>query len=575
MKMIRFTVWFIAGFLLFFHCASPKNPPTNPSDANIIIDSSLKSVRDSIKAATVVQCTVSVFLPNLVDSFFVTLDKTGYDTTIASGKVTQDIVTFQLAPQSTGTFKLSVVIVKADGSRDSLVKDITVFVLAPIVGCDSLSFHAPLSADSFTFKFTVTDPDSNMRFAYILIDTAFGPTQTTSFLSLKPFKETVSRTIKGNTFKSALSAPLVCQAYALDADSLFSNIASCTLHVFDTTKPSITLLEPDTSATITSLPKRIKAIISDLAGIASATFNGSSMVFSHDTATYEASTIDSGKSIDSIVAFDKPGYKDSVGNKTVLRFGLTYSGKKSFPPKIKELTRATTEGRSFGSLFLDTCVVLTDTSIKDPVSFKKDSLSWIITDSTGGTIAVPGTHIVPLPFPTDTEWTGIFRLTFKVFSANSPALFDVKQPAFFVTEVYDPPRITVNGFICSTKPHSDTMYLDANTTVSAVDDKLSSLNWSFKNGKHFKVDSLYSSLRGLPKKAETQTGPIIVSGGISPIFGSYFNRHIVISPITVADSGYYGYDTLLFSVKSAQGADSKQIIFSHATNCHLIYIPGP
>jgi len=31
-------------------------------------------------------------------------------------------------------------------------------------------------------------------------------------------------------------------------------------------------------------------------------------------------------------------------------------------------------------------------------------------------------------------------------------------------------------------------------------------------------------------------GPI----GIGPILGSYFNRHIVIAPKTVADSGYYG-----------------------------------
>jgi len=565
MKKLRATLWIAVGFLFIFHCAAPKNPFTNPADAKIITDSSLKSVQDSVKASTTLPCTVSVFLSNLVDSFFVTFGAPGADSTIASGKVTQDIITFQLAPKNIGKFNLTVVIIKSDSSRDSIVKSLTVFVRAPVVTCDSLAYHAALSADSFSFIFTVSDPDSNVRFAYTMIDTSLGPTQTTSFSSLKPFHETVSRVIKGTAFKSALFAPLVCRAYALDADSLFSNVVSCTLHVFDTTKPSVTLLEPDTTQVITILPNKIRAIISDLAGIASATFNGSAMTFSHDTAVYNASTIDSGASIDSIVAFDK------ADNKTVFRFGLTYSGKKLFPPKIKDLSRATVEGNAFGPLFLDTCVIIADTSIKDTVAYKKDSLSWIITDSSGGQIAIPASHIIAIPFPSDTEWAGVFRLTFKAFVKNTPALFDVKQPSFFVAEVYDPPRITVGSFLCSTKPHSDTMYLDTGTAVSAVDDQLADLNWTFKNGKHFKVDSLYSALRlGLPKAANAlAAGPI----GIGPILGSYFNRHIVIAPKTVADSGYYGLDTLLFSVQSSKGSDTKQIVFSHATNCLFVIIP--
>jgi hypothetical protein len=538
-------------------CGTPQNPYTNPKSAQIVADSSLTSLQDSVKMFKTVPCSVSLYLPNLIDSIHVHVVKSGFDTIIAGGKVSSDEFTFDFTAALPGVYQLKVFIVRSDNSIDSLIRQVTVYVLLPVVTPDSAAYHVILPVDSFTFNFTAVGPDSNLRFGYTWIDTSTSQTQLTAFSALKPYHETFSRTIHALLLHAGLHAPIVCHAYAINADSLVSAVASCTLYVTDTTRPAIQLVVPDTSVTITTLPVTIKTVVTDLAGIDAVTFNGAPMILTNDTATYVASSIDSGKSLDTIIALD------NSGNKGVLAFPLTYAGKQLHPPKIIDLSRATTEGHPFSPISLDASVTLTDTSIKDTTNYKKDSLTWVITDSLGNQIAVPASHMITIPFPIDTEWTGTIKLTFHVTAKNNPALYDTKQPSFFVAEVYDPPVITFQSTMLSLVPYSSPIYLDTVTTVRALDNKFADLAWTFKNGKHFKVDSLYS-IRIIPGLSKAASGQADSIKSITPIFG-FFTRHVKISPLTVADSTFFGKDTLQFMVKSPQISSpvSMWFYFSH------------
>jgi hypothetical protein len=232
------------------------------------------------------------------------------------------------------------------------------------------------------------------------------------------------------------------------------------------------------------------------------------------------------------------------------------------------MSRATPQGVAFAPVWLDTCVVLPDTSIKDKVAYKKDSLTWVVTDSAGGSIAVPGNHLFTIPFPADTMWQGTFQLTFRVFVTNSPSLYDTKQPSFFVTPYNYLPVITLSQDQCFKTFQTDTIYLDAVTTAHDPNDALSSLNWSFSKGSHFKVDSLYSS-RLLGKVSGSSGLPIV--NPILPL--KFFTRHVVIDTISAADLSFYGTDTLTFTVTDPGGlVASKKIYFTRPTGFCLFHL---
>jgi hypothetical protein len=515
---------------------------------------------DSLRYNREYACSCSVSHPEFADSMQAHLIYGSTDTVLVRTRAAAGL-RFRFTVPTVGAFSIRATVTLLGGGSDSVTKDLIGYVLTPVVTPDSAAYHVILPLGSFTFRFTAVGPDSNLRVGYTWLDTAVEQTQATPFLPLKPYHEVFSRTVDSAALLAALGAPIVCHAYAIDADSLISAMASCTLFVTDTTKPGIRLLTPNPADTIRTLPVSVKAIVTDLSGIEAVTFNGASMVLSHDTASYEASSIDSGKSLDSIIALDR------LGSRSALVFHLNYTGKKLYPPKIIDLSRATTEGHPFASISLDASVTLTDTSITNPAPYKRDSLTWVITDSLGNQIAVPVSHVISIPFPSDTEWTGTIKLTFRVTVKNNPSLYDTKQPSFFVAEVYDPPVITFPQSLCSTTPKSGEFFLDTITTVRALDNKLSTLNWTFKNGKHFKVDSVYSlKVSGLPKAAADLANPID-GKDITPIFG-FFNRHIRISNIATADTGYIGTDTLQFTVISPQGPPvSKSIYFTHAKIC--------
>ena len=239
----------IAGATLFLECGPSQSPYTNPADAKIIVDNSLRSLdarSDSLKVFSAVQCTVELYLPKLIDSFYVHLSRIGSDSIIASGAVTGASFTFPLSVSVPGVYGLTIMVVKTDKSVDSLPKTITVFAMSPVVTPDSPAHTVVLPVDSFSFTFTVTDPDSNVWKAYTWLDTAASAMQEISFAP-KTHSTVISRTVKGNALLAALHAPVVCYAVAIDfPDSNVSKVVACTLHVKDTLVPQIVLRLPRT-----------------------------------------------------------------------------------------------------------------------------------------------------------------------------------------------------------------------------------------------------------------------------------------------------------------------------------------
>lgn len=554
----------LAGVLLL-SCSNSPSPFTNPANAGFVPAQSLRSLdvkNDSVKIKATVPCTVQVYLPNLIDSFFVHASLNGADSILASGVVTGNSFSFLFSENVPGVYKLNVVIVKSDATKDTLQKTVTVYSTAPVVTADSAAIHIFLPADSFVIHFTVTALDSNVWKALTWFDTATGAAQQTSFPP-KTRVATITQTVYGPALIAALKTPIVCYAVAIDfPDSNVSKSAVCTLYVKDTVSPIVRLIAPTDTVNAVNSPVTIKAIVTDFTGIDSVRYDTSPMVTSGDTAMFVASILDSGKQTDSIVAID------NAGNRTRFAFSLHIQGKQSVPPQIKDLSRATPQGMAFAPLFLDTCVIIADTSIKDTTGFKKDSLTWVITDSAGTSEQILAGHMFTIPFPADTMWQGTFKLTFRVFVTSTPSLYDTKQPSFFVTPFNYPPVITFAADQCFKVFRTDTIYLDAATTVHDPNDAATSLNWRFSKGHHFKVDSLYSNLLLKETAGSGTLGGVI----INPILPR-FNRHIVIDTLAAADTAFYGTDSLTFTVTDPGGLiAAKTIYFTRPTGFCLLHL---
>ena len=419
---------------LILACTSGKSPFSNPADAKIVPAKSLLSLdakNDSVKVNTAVECTVQVYLPNLIDSFYVHTVRGGLDSVIAAGPVTGQSFSFLFSGNAAGDYSLVVVIVRSDKTPDSLTKTITVYTMAPVVTPDSAAYHVflPAPGDSVVISFTVTDPDSNVWMAYTWLDSATALMQQTSFAP-KTHRAVISRTIKKPAMLAALRTPIVCYAAAVDfPDSNVSRTAACTLYVKDTVVPQIRLLPPTDTVNAVSSPVTIMALVTSAVGIDSVLFNNARMVYNNDTALYVASLLDSGRTSDSIVAIDKGGNRGS------LRFSLHVQGTPHLPPLIRSLIWTKPQGKPFAPIFLDTCVTIADTSIKDTTSYKKDSLTWLITDSSNATLPIDTGHIFRIPFPADTMWVGTIKLTFRLLNANTYQLYATALPTIIVTRV--------------------------------------------------------------------------------------------------------------------------------------------
>jgi hypothetical protein len=527
-------------------CVQPRNPYSNPDNALIQADKSLTALTDTLKTATQYACSVNVYLPNLVDSFFV---KSG-DSLIQKGPVNGlSPIVFPFTPGDTGAYLVRVVIVKANGGKDSLIKTgwaIASVSLAPLIVPSASSIRL-FFGDSAIVNFVLADPDSNLAEYTTQLgldqDTSKSHAQTYKFSIIDHYKKfSIVRVLKGAQLIPGLSAPLICYAQAIDRQNNLSNLAACTLFVADTMHPSITKISPVRDS-IFNLPDTIMALVGDAWGVDSVKLNGAKMALSGDTASYTMPAVLQGESFDTIIAWNK------AGKTATLVFARIYSGPKVYPPVVKTLSRLIFTGSRFDTLYLDTCAFVTDPSVTsaiDTATYLK-SLIWQIVDSSGTSLSIPAAKKFVIPVSSDTTWTGSVKLTFTAIAATGPSS---PVPAVFtVKNRRGTPVFTMGNQSKLLGGSFDTLFLD--TCASDSVDSSSTLMWSIKNGKFFKADSIKSC-------------PLCIHPPCLCL-NPTFRRRIAIIPDTskINPATWIGSDTLRFSVRSPEGITvSRPVVFT-------------
>ncbi len=556
MKKIIFSLFVVVVCTGFLLCTAPGNPYEDPANAKIVPDKSLLNIKDGLAPDTVYSCSVSVYLINLVDSCRVRISHNGVDSILYyAGVEGLSSVVFQFSPADTGLYAIQIVLVKINGARDSLAapKQFTVVgrpipQVAPIVASDTVSI-----GDSIAVRFHIVARDSNLLGYSTFFN--FDPDSTKSHrldniypLTARVGDDTIERKLAGKILLEGLTSPLICYAQAVDRSYGYSEVAVCSVFVLDTIRPKLKLLPPHSELrdSIIHLPDSIVVGAGDLSGIDSITLNGLQMALFNDTGHLVfgkkvIASLDQGINSMTIIAWDK------AHNTTTIVMELAYGGPPTYPPKIKSVDKSVREGRGFDTLFLDTCVIITDPAISDGAAYRA-SLVWIITDSAGNLVPTynVSTRKLVIPVVSDSEWVDTFSLNFKVVAANG--LSDSRVGTFRVYEVPDAPVITLRTeqSKISTLPF-DTLFLD--TCVRDADNAVSSLTWSFKGGKVFKVDSVFKSR-------------LFKSDAINPGF-QYFTRKIVIVPSGFLKLNWTGSDTIHFTASDAgRLSNTKAIVFS-------------
>jgi hypothetical protein len=550
-----------AAFLIT--CSSPSNPYTNPGNATLG-ETALPPASSTLDAHSAYPCSVQVILPQYVDTIIVILSEKGAVDTLFvrdSAKSDSPWVAFTLNPSSAGTCSLTIILVRSNGTRDSSSFAFAVQDLSPVAVAVPDTVRGYLGG-SVTVRFSLRDPGKKLRSCFFdrqTNDTTV--TDTVLNFGINTDTVTVTRTYADSMLFAGLVHPFIIFCQAINDDSLVSARVACTVFVSDTTVPSLVLLA-DTVDTIRTLPVTIKAIVHDNWGIDSVQFNSHDMTLTGDTALLAVSTLDSGKSIDTVVAFDKGG------NSTIVLFPLTYSGHKTYPPHIKDVSKSVNEGHHFDTLFLDTCVTMGNPLIIDSIAYKRDSLDWVITDSNGIIVktVLRGSPISARKFfvspPADTEWAGAIPFMFK---ASTPGgLEDVKMVTYTVAEVADTPQIILGTQCTGLGGTFDTLFLD--TCGFDPDNKSSTLSWTFKPGTYFQVDSIITC-NGLLKSAATDAGSIEI---LPPPCFLRFTRRIAIIPkkgLILPTTAFS--DAMTFTVMDPTGLRrTKQIIFKQG-NCSI------
>ena len=540
---------FFSAAALFLACVQPQNPFINPNNAVIQADKSLGVLKDTLETSTQYACSVSIYLPNLVDSFFV---KSG-DSTLFKGAVDSvSPIVFPFTPAKTGAYQVRFVIVKANGSKDSLVKSgyVTAAVsLAPIITPVS-SKASIFLGDSVIVKFILVDPDSDLvgyttRFSSDL-DTALSHAVDFQYsITSRVGYDTIARKVSGNLLFQGITAPLICFAQAIDRKNNYSNVAACTVFVADTEHPTITKVRPLFDS-IFILPDTITVTVTDPWGVDSVKLNGEKMALAGSPAlyTYVVPALALGESFDTVTAWNK------AGNAASTIFPRIYSGPKVYPPVVKNLGRTIFTGSRFDTLFLDTCAIPSNPSVSAIAAYQ-DSLLWQIVDSAGTSLPIPGTKKFVVPVPADTTWTGSITLRFLAVSSTGPSTPVTEK--FTVQNRPGTPIITLGNKTKLLGSSFDTLFLDTCATDSI--DASSTLNWTIKNGKYFKADSLLQC-------------PVCVHPPCILCINPSFRRRVAIVPDTtkINPATWTGSDTLRFSVKSPEGITvTKPIVFTKWT----------
>lgn len=494
---------------------------------------SLASVKDSMLFTKQISCTLSILKAGFLKWYCVRLSSTlFYDSLIDSAAAADSIIPFMVPLYNPDTFRLKVTIGRQKSADDSMRVKFTVYSFHPQVSADAQKYFIHLR-DSVKMKFYIFDPDSNLYSAYLRIT----PPDTTIehlIAVTKRLRDTIRY-----TYTATAGTAISFSAVARDEHGGTAS-AQCTVVIYDTTKPSITLLEPqDTTLPVLTLPLTISTRVADYAPIDSVIFRNNSgtirsyMNILHDTALVKQSELDSGKHTYFISAWDR------YHNVNTLTLTLDYEGKKTYPPQIIRIIKDTiNENGMFDTIRLDsTLVKITDPAATYPV----DSLKW--------DFSVTGTYpkLTPLynpvkrsvtiyKAPADSEWSGSEQMIFTVHDPKG--LFDSKIMTFTILAVNDKPRITVaeKRF----RAVLDTLWLD--TCARDPDNKSSTLQWVFLNGRFLKIVNI--SQTGIPDQ-------------INP----FKQRRVVAIPISPKIIA--GTDTLMFIVSDGQLKDSAHVYFTY------------
>jgi hypothetical protein len=564
MRKTCFMIFVIAGIMFLGCIKNQDNPFKNPDNAQII-NTRISSSDSTVYMHSEYSCTVNVFLPEFIDTLAAVICYEDFCDTLSiidsiDSEASNAVFRFEL--QAAGLCTLHVEIVRTNGTRDTEIIVLAVEDLSPVAAAELPSCEAYLGTDK-TVRFFITDPDSNLWLVSAGVDTADASLNDTVFSPFDRVKShTMVRTFGQNQMLTALDlgGKLICYCLAVDFDSLISSVAECTISVADTTAPNLMLLPPyeNDDMVIASLPIVITVIVTDNWGVDSVKFGANDMVLIGDTAGVEVSSLDSGKNEYEITAWDR------AGNVRSIVFNLTYSGLPAYPPKIKELDMTITEGQTFPSVLLDTCIIITDPSVMSPDAYAQ-SLIWEVSDTEGN--AWPyfdaAARICAIPVPDDStipalEWSGSIKLTFKATALNG--LSDTRNALFSVTAVPDRPEIVLEKK-SAIKGRFDTLWVD--TCANDPDDDESKLNWEFKRGKYYMADSVFGSML---VKTKTETA----IPGLDPLPMFRWSRRICIVPVdTSITLPTYVSDTLLFNVTDPGGLTaSKKVIFSSGTNMY-------
>jgi hypothetical protein len=427
---------------------------------------------------------------------------------------------------------------RENGTVDTLVISLSMRY-PPNVTPDSAVYHSYVKKPT-EVKFHIADPDGDIFICQVWVDSATGQPTTTI---LTGATSTDTQNVTGLSFDT-----LVVFARAIDSAGNASPMAQCTVIVQDTLKPVITEyhITPSTGDTaVRTLPCNLYVRIADDSPIDSAKFTDSAgmpiqpMSITRDSAHVLVASLDSGKHVYQVVAWDK------AGNRGTRILPILYTGKVAYKFTFSNIIdRTANENVAFPAINLNNCVSISPTT-GIPATWK-DSIQWQIleTKPDSGLKAAfsQTTKTVTFAVP-DSEWSGSEAFTFIADWPNMAAGY--AGATFTINPVNDPPRITWKGQRKSRLEDWDTVYADK--CASDPDNPVTSLTWTQDTavGKFFTLSWNYTYLQRPP---------------LPPIPLWMRTWTIVSKPGTVIMRTWTGKDTLRMTVRDPSGLTNTALI---------------
>lgn len=528
-------------------CTLPMDPAKNPQYAKIEKEN-VSTLPSAVPMGSVFKCTLVVALPNLIDSFTISKTTPSANVIIASGDSVGETIHFTLELMQPDSYQVSIILYKSQ-YRDTLIKQITVFSTIPLSSftASRVTMHV---GEKITIPFVLKDPDSNlMRYTISRNDSKADSIDVKmadrAGLSGSITPDSGLNLLKVNYYK----------VEAVDVDFQYSKASLCTLTVVDSILPKVTPLTvlSDSKLSVPTLPCTLGVVITDDWNIDSVKVSGAQMSLPEKDTLWIAKTfLDTGLTSDSVEAWDRGS------NRSVFRYKLEYHGAVQYPPELKSIAVAPIfERQTFDTLFLDSCVAITDTS----AHYSKDSLKWTITVETPDPIIqhvfdpVKRTLYVKVP---NVEIGKDRYIALNIQVTDPKGLSDILyRVSFWVMEKNDPPVISIKNQIKSFGTAFDTLILEKSAFDSDLYDRIL---WKIDGGNFFKPDSIYTSqFRDITFKAATSI--------IKPI--RTFTGKVAIvpdttkfKPSTVPLSTLQIIDSLKFTASDGKLSESKYVKFT-------------